>query len=90
MFFLIFSASILSALPKNPLTPKKDITIYISQIWPQGWGFFSKSPKEEYLNVYKSNGDPSVQWPNMKLSNLFGINRAGRAQGTEIGLIFRL
>lgn len=87
-FFILFLISIISALPQNPLSLKKKNDVIISQILPQGWGFFSKSPREEYLSVYGANSELSPNWPNMKMSNLFGINRFGRAQGTEIGLFF--
>lgn len=48
----IFVLSIIAALPPNPINIKSDYKLVISQIMPQGWGFFSKSPREEYLDVY--------------------------------------
>lgn len=91
IFFFILSLfitlSIISVLPQNPLSPDKSKSVAISQILPQGWGFYSKDPREEYLNIYSEDGETSAQWPNMSLSNLFGVNRFGRAQGTELGLI---
>lgn len=85
----IFVLSIIAALPPNPINIKSDYKLVISQIMPQGWGFFSKSPRDEYLDVYSLDGEKSVKWPNMRVSNLFGISREGRAQGTEIGMFLQ-
>jgi len=79
--------SILSALPTTPFTPSQEKKIYFSQILPQGWGFFSKNPRDEYIKVFDKNEEPTVSWPNMRVSNLFGIDRKGRGQGTELALI---
>ncbi|WP_338473376.1 SdpA family antimicrobial peptide system protein (plasmid) [Niallia sp. XMNu-256] len=87
ILLLVVMLSIISALPQNPLTLNKTNDTLFSQLLPQGWGFFSKNPREEFLNVYSTNSEISAQWPNMKLTNLFGVDRTGRAQGTELGLI---
>jgi antimicrobial peptide system SdpA family protein len=54
---------------------------------PQGWGFFSKSPRDTTLYVEELDGAKDIQWPNNSPSNLFGIKRTGRSQGVELGLL---
>lgn len=54
---------------------------------PQGWGFFSKDPREETLYVEELEHSSEIQWPNNNIKNFFGISRYGRSQGTDIGLI---
>lgn len=86
MLFLFYS--IIVALPNNPLSLDLADKKVIRQVMPQGWGFYSKSPREETLNVYSPYNESSVVvWPNNKIKNAFGIYRYGRSQGIELGLI---
>ncbi|MCL6577720.1 SdpA family antimicrobial peptide system protein, partial [Kyrpidia sp.] len=83
---LVFLLSALQlALPNNPTHVLKNITI--SQIFPQGWGFYSISPREEQISLYDENGNLAVDWPNASVNNLFGLMRKGRAQGLEVGIV---
>lgn len=57
---------------------------------PQGWAFFTRSPREENLRVYPVTADglgPHVQSAYAEPGNAFGMDRAVRAQGTESALI---
>jgi antimicrobial peptide system SdpA family protein len=85
--FLLIFISITSALPVNTLKINNDVKGLISEIIPQGWGFFSKSPREPDLNAIPLEGQDALQWPNSSLSNYLGISREGRAQGIELGSI---
>lgn len=59
-----------------------------AQLVPQGWGFYSKNPRDDALNVYSFNDNyEGPQWPNNSLKNAFGLKREGRAQGIELGLL---
>ncbi|WP_052329795.1 SdpA family antimicrobial peptide system protein [Thermicanus aegyptius] len=83
---LVFLLSALQlTLPNNPTRVLKNMTI--SKIFPQGWGFYSISPREEQIILYDENGNLAVDWPNASLSNLFGLLRKGRAQGLEVGIV---
>ena len=57
---------------------------------PQGWAFFTKSPRDEGLRVYSvsdgSLGD-HVQPANAEPGNAFGFDRGSRSQGTEMGML---
>lgn len=58
---------------------------------PQGWAFFTRSPQEPSLVLYKQ--DSSGQWeraddlPQSQAKNLFGWSRNQRAQSTELAVI---
>jgi len=58
---------------------------------PEGWAFFTKSPRDERLLpfVRTSNGSwiYANRGPNAEARNLFGISRSSRAQGPEMGLL---
>ena len=56
-------------------------------IYPQSWGFFSKDPREDSLNIYLLDADEELRWPNNSLKNVIGLNRYGRTQGIELGLM---
>ncbi|WP_353945227.1 SdpA family antimicrobial peptide system protein [Streptomyces sp. HUAS MG91] len=58
---------------------------------PQGWAFFTKSPREPVHVPYRQRADGS--WadarisPHAKPSNAFGLDRASRSQGIEGALL---
>ncbi|PDY26976.1 SdpA family antimicrobial peptide system protein [Bacillus thuringiensis] len=85
---LLFLSSILSGLGSNPLSMNKDTNLIISSVLPQGWGFFSKDPRENQVGLYAEGKDSlEVLWPNMKAKNVFGLYRKGRSQGVEMGTL---
>ncbi|HEU4964168.1 MAG TPA: SdpA family antimicrobial peptide system protein [Bacilli bacterium] len=73
------------ALPSNPVSGMKNQTV--SQIFPQGWGFYSISPREEQVMLLDEEGRMALDWPNADAENLFGLMRKGRAQGLEVGIV---
>ncbi|MGW7932793.1 SdpA family antimicrobial peptide system protein [Staphylococcus xylosus] len=79
--------SILESLGENVLSKMGTPNFQIQKILQQDWGFFSKNPKQTDL-VYIKNDGKELFYPNAQLSNLWGINRKARAQGTEVGLLF--
>lgn len=83
--FLLFFIGSQNTLPKNPFSTLKSFTVM--KIFPQGWGFFSKPPRDDYTFILNSQGDLAVNWPNNSATNMFGINRAGRSQGIEMGVL---
>lgn len=58
---------------------------------PQGWAFFSKSPRDPSIAPYREDADGSYEsiskLPTTRVENLFGLSREGRAQGVEVALI---
>jgi antimicrobial peptide system SdpA family protein len=61
----------------------------IQYLFPQGWAFFTKSPKESLIDVYKINDKKVelVDMANTSPGNLFGFSRKARMKGYELSLI---
>jgi antimicrobial peptide system SdpA family protein len=61
---------------------------------PQGWAFFTKSPRDPILTAYEFDArGRAYRIPEITASdvrNLFGVNRRGRAIGTELALLLDL
>jgi len=70
-----------------------------SQLWsllrptvPEGWGFFTKSPRDDDFYIYSlQTGTPVsiFRGPVLRAINAFGLERAPRAQGAEYGLLIQ-
>ncbi|MFC4077209.1 SdpA family antimicrobial peptide system protein [Salinithrix halophila] len=90
-WIILITLSILSAMPSNALRPalfKVEEKLNINSWYPQGWGFYSKNPKEDQFLVYNvSKKEFAAVWPNMRAENLWGLKRFGRSQGIESGFI---
>lgn len=80
---------IMPATAHNPLTHLPYAAhIKIEQWFPQGWGFYSKDPRDVTFQVVAiDTGKQVVDWPNNRLVNWFGLKRSGRSQGVEAGLL---
>ncbi len=59
----------------------------ISYLFPQGWGFFTKDPKEVTIDVYQLEEKTLklISINNFSLQNLFGFSREARYIGFEFG-----
>jgi antimicrobial peptide system SdpA family protein len=56
---------------------------------PEGWAFFTRDPKEEYLKVYEKTGDKWSLYilPTGAVSNILGLSRKTRFANQELGVI---
>ncbi|MCZ8497363.1 SdpA family antimicrobial peptide system protein [Priestia megaterium] len=87
-WFIVIFYSIVASLPTSAIDLDLENKTLLKTIVPQGWGFYSKDPRGEMSNVYNlDTKKQAVQWPNNRISNVFGLNRYGRGQGTEMGLL---
>lgn len=87
---LAFSATTLGALPSLSWNyPWKNTTVEqaIARVFPQGWGFFTRSSQESIVSPWNSHGESLSLLPTARISNAFGLNREGRAQGVEMGTL---
>lgn len=80
--------------PENVLTTswQKAVKTSVQTVVPEQWGFFTRSPREDELLPYRWDGAKwtSVSaYPHSQAKYLFGWNRSSRAQGIEIGLLFK-
>jgi len=80
--------------PENVLTTswQNSVKTNVQTILPEQWGFFTRSPREDELLPYQYR---SGQWasasayPHSKAQYAFGWNRISRAQGIEIGVLYK-
>lgn len=57
---------------------------------PEGWGFFTKNPREGILDVYNINKDGKLSLficPNGSLKYILGANRLARRIGMETSMV---
>ncbi|MBA2175829.1 SdpA family antimicrobial peptide system protein [Halobacillus locisalis] len=89
-WFMFFFISIVSSMSYTPFQLSDSVRSKVSAHALQGWGFFSKSPRDELYDVHILNegNDQKVNWPNNIPSNFFGLSREGRAQGIESGTLY--
>lgn len=88
VIIVAFGVASSSAFPSLPFDPPGKGTLWENaqpHIFPQGWGFFTRSAQEPLVTPWALDGESLSQMPTSKGSNLFGLNRSGRAQGVEVG-----
>lgn len=59
-------------------------------MFPQGWSFFTKNPKESRLMIFRlksSNELQQVDLKNTSPNNYYGISRLNRIKGIELSII---
>jgi len=79
-------------LPANALDLPFESSIKppLQALVPEGWGFFTRDPREARLLPYVREAGSwraAREGPNGEPRNAFGFNRAARAQGVEMGLL---
>ncbi|MGZ3460026.1 MAG: SdpA family antimicrobial peptide system protein [Archangium sp.] len=80
-----------ASLPYNALQLPLEKELQVRVILPEGWKFFTREPQEEHHLVFARAQDGTwsraERGTNASPMNLFGIDREGRAQGVEVGLL---
>lgn len=80
-------------LPVNVLAPSgADSTASRALIraFPQGWAFFTRTPREEQQSVYRLDGETLValdRFPHAEPRNDFGLDRGSRKQSVELATL---
>jgi antimicrobial peptide system SdpA family protein len=62
----------------------------IMAVAPQGWSFFTKSPRDPQVEPFMVTDEGMVSvagFPNTKIENAMGLSREGRSQGVENALL---
>lgn len=88
----IFLFVLVHSLPHNPVGGAIPDRIGIRIFIPEGWAFFTKDPRDRQFQVFSERGGrwvPAMRMPVARPGNLFGIDRAARAQGVELGMILQ-
>jgi antimicrobial peptide system SdpA family protein len=73
-----------SALPYNPLVLPAEDQIRLELWLPQGWGFFTRDPREPDVRVLRKQGGGSWEFVTPDDRRWLGFNRVARAQGFEL------
>ncbi len=84
--FVVFASS----LRMNALSPGTTIRSADVYLFPQGWAFFTKDPRDPMVDVYKIGRDERLEQIVLKNSAsayLFGLSRKGRRVMFEVGLM---
>ncbi len=81
-----------SAGPYNTTSFKflnKSESLTLRSFFPEGFGFFSRDPQEEFPLIYKEVNDNLVLLtkPNSSLKNMLGLRRSQRSIFAELGII---
>jgi antimicrobial peptide system SdpA family protein len=88
-WFLIFITLFTWYLPGSVLKVDTFFSSKIINLLPQGWGFFTKEPKEQLFDAYKIQNGNLIQLSikNASRENYFGFSRKSRFIGFEISKI---
>lgn len=72
----------------SPLPVSYPKTRNIFMIFPEGWGYFTRNPREPAIQLYSLEGDHHpVMEPNFSMRSLFGLRRDERRIGGEIDFV---
>ncbi len=93
MAFAVISAIGIASLPvKSHTTGAVERTVrVINEVVPQGWGFFTRDPREPITQAWVRDG--SGEWlaasrgPNATLRNAFGLDRSSRLDEYDVSQV---
>ena len=80
------------SLPHNPLHLPLEVEMETAVWVPESWKFFTRDPKEPTLVALRPDGagwSSATSMPYARAENWFGMDRAVRAQGVEMGSLLR-
>jgi antimicrobial peptide system SdpA family protein len=80
--------ALFAALPAAPFRLPFVDREQVHAVLPEGWAFFTRSPREPELTSYRLHPDGTwhlaTQRSSMSFASALGLNRRDRAQGTEL------
>ena len=80
---------LLSAASEGPVRIPRSAKLAQAVIFPEGWGFFTRSPREPSSIVYRIEAGrlTKLTFSNTSAHNLFGVSRSARAFDAELALV---
>lgn len=92
VYIILFITIFYNSIPYNPLAQKNEFVEKIMPLFPEGWAFFTKNPREEVIYFYSVGRDNSLNLVeegrrNADLKNWFGLKRDVRYLSYERGLV---
>lgn len=67
----------------------KRVANVVREIMPEGWSFFTKSPRDSFVVAYDDEGNEVGTAPNAQGKWAFGLNRASRLGGIDVERVMR-
>lgn len=93
MFWIVVLFDLLTIyLPESVISDCIFLNRKVQKILPQGWGFFTKSPREDMFESFeiKNNEQVPLSFSNTSIQNLYGFSRSSRYISYETSNIFHL
>ena len=88
---LLFFASINASMPRGVLSIGQPFRTVARVVWPQGWAFFTRNPRDGFIEIYRPSEDgPWVKddiGRNAELRYLLGWIRTPRVRNLEAGFL---
>ncbi|MGB4774167.1 MAG: SdpA family antimicrobial peptide system protein, partial [Daejeonella sp.] len=79
-----------SNIPNNPISLNGRYKIFFHNFFPQGWSFFTMSPRNEKMLIYNLKSGNEIDLVDMKNSSpksYFGVSRYNRIRSIEFAVI---
>lgn len=69
----------------TPLSPPNHVKVHVAKVMPEGWGFFTRDPREDVMRLYKieENELTEVKMKNNALDAFWGVSRKNRRKHLE-------
>lgn len=90
LFIWIFSAIFFNSITYNVQSNNHHVRKVFQYVIPQGWGFFTKSPREAMVDLYSVKRDSTFELVSVRNNDpkyLFGLSRESRKIGMEISVL---
>jgi antimicrobial peptide system SdpA family protein len=87
--WLFLTSLVFFSSMKEQIIVNKEVKKYVSTFFPEGWGFFTKNPRDPQLEVYKIEDEiaKKINMSNHSAFNFFGLSRKARVIGYESSMI---
>lgn len=92
LFSILFLGIAVASVPECAVPVSTMYKGNVLSLMPEGWAFFTRNPREEKMHIYKrlANGKwDVVNVPGSSMRFFFGLDRKGRAIGTEASTLLK-
>jgi antimicrobial peptide system SdpA family protein len=81
-----------SSIKFNAQTPTYAFSKLLKKTIPEGWGFFTKSPREDLIEIYRVENKKieKVELRNTSYTSFFGASRKNRKLSMEVSIMSEL
>jgi antimicrobial peptide system SdpA family protein len=88
---VILTVVAIGSVKSNPLSFNPESKATLTFLLPQGWSFFTRSPRENKIFIYKwkNNKFQKVDFVKNRFHNYLGLNRAGRSRNQEMAFLVK-